>query len=65
MPKPARLLLNTLESADAQSAGLTSHLLLDADYTRALIDGDYRDPDARCDEIEAFLFDYASARPSG
>lgn len=55
MPRPLRYVLDGLGKPDAQSADLTSYLLFDSSYTRALIDVGYRDASARIDEIEEFL----------
>lgn len=55
MPRAVRYLMDALGTPDAQSADLTSYLLFDSRYTRALIDIGYRDAAARADEIEAFL----------
>lgn len=55
MPRSVRFMLETLGSPDPKSADLTSYLLFDPEYTRALIDIGYRDAHERCDEIEAFL----------
>ena len=55
MPRSVRFMLETLGSPDPKSADLTSYLLFDPEYTRALIDIGYRDAHARRDEIETFL----------
>lgn len=55
MPAGVRFLLDILGEPDPRSADLTSYLLFDPAYTRALIDIGYRDADDRRDEIEAFL----------
>lgn len=55
MPASVRFLLDILGEPDPRSADLTSYLLFDPAYTRALIDIGYRDADDRRDEIEAFL----------
>ena len=55
MPRTVRYLMDALGTPDAQSADLTSYLLFDAEFTRALIDIGYRDAARRIDEIEHFL----------
>jgi NTE family protein len=55
MPRLVRYLLEGLGTPDAQSADLTSYLLFDSAYTRALVDIGYRDAGARIDAIESFL----------
>jgi len=55
LPLSVRLMLDGLGTPDPASADLTSYLLFDPEYTRALIDIGYRDAGARLDEIEAFL----------
>lgn len=55
LPLSVRLMLDGLGTPDPASADLTSYLLFDPEYTRALIDIGYRDAGARIDEIEAFL----------
>lgn len=55
MPRQVRYLLDVLGTPDPQSADLTSYLLFDPAYTRALIDIGYRDAAAQIDEIEDFL----------
>jgi NTE family protein len=62
MPRVLRWLMEGLGTPDAESGDLTSYLLFDGAFTRALIDIGYRDADARIDEIEAFLRDDALAR---
>lgn len=56
MPRAVRYLLDGLGTPNAQSADLTSYLLFDRAYTRALIDIGYRDAAEHIDEIESFLF---------
>jgi NTE family protein len=55
MPASVRFMLDVLGTPDPKSADLTSYLLFDPSYTRALIDIGYRDAGDRIDEIEAFL----------
>ena len=55
MPASVRFMLDVLGTPDPKSADLTSYLLFDPGYTRALIDIGYRDAGDRIDEIEAFL----------
>lgn len=55
MPRAVRYLMDALGTPDAQSADLTSYLLFDKLFTKALIDIGYRDAAARADEIEEFL----------
>ena len=55
LPASLRFMLDALGTPDAKSADLTSYLLFDPAYTRALLDIGYRDAAARIDEIEAFL----------
>ncbi len=55
LPSSLRFLLDALGTPDAKSADLTSYLLFDPAYTRALLDIGYRDAAARIDEIESFL----------
>jgi NTE family protein len=38
-----------------QGGALTSYLLFEQPYTRALIDLGYKDTMARCEEVKAFL----------
>jgi NTE family protein len=64
MPRLLRYVLDGLGTPDAQSADLTSYLLFDSAYTRALVDIGYRDADARAAEIEAVIAESgALARP--
>ena len=55
MPRALRYVMDGLGMPNAQSADLTSYLLFDAAFTRALIDIGYQDAKARIDEIESFL----------
>jgi NTE family protein len=61
MPRAIRYVMDGLGTPDAQSADLTSYLLFDSSYTRALTDIGYHDAAARIDEIEEFLFADAGA----
>lgn len=65
MPRPLRYVLDGLGKPDAQSADLTSYLLFDGSYTRALVDVGYRDADARIDEIEEFVLGSGESRVAG
>ena len=55
MPYLVRRILEGLGAPDTQSAELSSYMLFDRDYTRALVDLGYRDAARRGDEIESFL----------
>ncbi|MES1924248.1 patatin-like phospholipase family protein [Salinisphaera sp. T31B1] len=55
LPRTVRWMLDALGRPDPRSADLTSYLLFDPEYTRALIDIGYRDASERIDEIETFL----------
>jgi NTE family protein len=55
MPRVVRWVLDGLGTPDAQSADLTSYLLFDAAYTRALVEIGHRDAGERIDEIEEFM----------
>ncbi len=55
MPRTLHYVMDGLGTPNAQSADLTSYLLFDSAYTRALIDIGYQDAKARIDEIESFL----------
>jgi len=55
MPYLVRRILEGLGAPDTQSAELSSYMLFDRAYTRALVDLGYRDAARRGDEIEAFL----------
>src|SRR5215472_4852112 len=55
MPRAIRYVMEGLGTPNAQSADLMSYLLFDSSYTRALLEIDYNDAQARIDEIEAFL----------
>jgi len=55
MPRLVRYLMEGLGTPDAQSADLTSYLLFDSSYNRALVDIGYRDAGARIDAIESFV----------
>lgn len=55
LPASLRFLLDALGTPDPKSADLTSYLLFDPAYTKALLDIGYRDAAARIDEIEDFL----------
>jgi NTE family protein len=55
MPYMVRRILEGLGAPDTQSAELSSYMLFDRAYTRALVDLGYRDDAKRGDEIESFL----------
>lgn len=55
MPRAIRYLMDALGTPDAESADLTSYLLFDQRYTRALIEIGYNDAGRRIDEVEQFL----------
>ena len=55
LPGPVRLLLRGIGAMNRHGGALTSYLLFEAAYTRALIDLGRRDTLARRDEVLAFL----------
>ena len=55
LPRSVRLLLRGIGSMNKAGGALTSYLLFEQPYTRALIDLGYRDTEARKDEVRAFL----------
>ena len=55
LPWPVRTLLRGLGALNKQGGALTSYLLFESSYTRALIDLGRRDTQARRDEVLAFL----------
>ena len=55
LPRSVRLLPHGLAAMNKGGGALTSYLLFEQPYTRALIDLGYRDTEARKDEVRAFL----------
>ncbi|MFZ2853268.1 MAG: patatin-like phospholipase family protein, partial [Rhodocyclaceae bacterium] len=55
LPWAVRLLLRGIGAMNRQGGALTSYLLFEQPYTRALIDLGYKDTMARRDEVKAFL----------
>ncbi len=55
LPRAVRLLLRGIGAMNRGGGALTSYLLFEQPYTRALIDLGYRDTHARRDEVRAFL----------
>mgnify|MGYP000906200079 FL=1 len=55
LPRSVRLLLRGIGAMNKAGGALTSYLLFEQPYTRALIDLGYRDTEARKDEVRAFL----------
>jgi NTE family protein len=55
LPWSVRLLLRGIGAMNRQGGALTSYLLFEQPYTRALIDLGYKDAMARCDDLKAFL----------
>ncbi|MFA6314660.1 MAG: patatin-like phospholipase family protein [Sterolibacterium sp.] len=55
LPWPVRALLGNIGALNKHGGALTSYLLFEPPYTRALIDLGYRDTQARKDEVRAFL----------
>ena len=55
LPRAVRVLLRGIGAMNRAGGALTSYLLFEQPYTRALIDLGYRDTDARKDEVRAFL----------
>lgn len=55
LPWPVRTLLHGIGAMNRQGGALTSYLLFEQPYTRALIDLGYRDTRAREAEVRAFL----------
>lgn len=55
LPSAVRTLLRALGSTEGTGANLTSYLLFDRGYCRALLDLGYADTMARRDEVAAFL----------
>lgn len=55
LPWPVRLMLRGVGAMNRQGGALTSYLLFEPPYTRALIDLGYKDTMSRQKEVEAFL----------
>jgi len=55
LPRAVRVLLRGIGAMNRAGGALTSYLLFEQPYTRALIDLGYRDTMARRDEVRAFL----------
>jgi NTE family protein len=55
LPWPVRLLLRGIGAMNRQGGALTSYLLFEQPYTRALIDLGYKDVMDRQEEVKAFL----------
>ncbi len=55
LPRSVRILLRGIGAMNRAGGALTSYLLFEQPYTRALIDLGYRDTEARRDEVRAFL----------
>jgi NTE family protein len=55
LPWPVRALLGGIGAMNRHGGALTSYLLFEQPYTRALIDLGYRDTMGRADEVRAFL----------
>lgn len=62
LPWPVRALLRGVGAMNRKGGALTSYLLFEAPYTRALIDLGHADTMARADEVRAFLGS-ASSQP--
>ncbi len=57
LPWPVRALLRGVGAMNRKGGALTSYLLFEAPYTRALIDLGHADTMARADEVRRFLSD--------
>jgi NTE family protein len=55
LPRAVRVLLRGIGAMNRSGGALTSYLLFEQPYTRALIDLGYRDTEVRKDEVRAFL----------
>ena len=55
LPWPVRAMLRGIGAMNRKGSALSSYLLFESDYTRALIDLGYRDTQARADEVLRFL----------
>lgn len=55
LPRPVRFLLRGIGAMNRAGGALTSYLLFEQPYTRALIDLGYRDTEARQEEVRRFL----------
>ena len=55
LPRSVRILLRGMGAMNRAGGALTSYLLFEQPYTRALIELGYRDTEARRDEVRAFL----------
>lgn len=55
LPRSVRILLRGIGAMNRAGGALTSYLLFEQPYTRALIDLGYRDTEACADEVRAFL----------
>lgn len=55
LPRSVRFLLSRIGAMNRRGGALTSYLLFEQPYTRALVDLGYRNTMSRCDEVRAFL----------
>lgn len=55
LPRSVRMLLSGIGAMNRRGGALTSYLLFEKPYTRALIDLGYRDTKARAEEVREFL----------
>ena len=55
LPRPVKLLLRGIGAMNRRGGALTSYLLFEQPYTRALIDLGYKDTMERAEEVRDFL----------